>query len=209
MAVEGVFIPQGCGNKFFGWRYNSFYKLLTVILFIAILAGTGRAGLFSKRNQTYNPAESENLSRRIKQLVCELEYSENVAENFVTMVDGFKSGEANQFFAARREKLRQIREDYKQGNAKIASVVKIEESIIEDINRLLKNEFSCADESFELPDVIRNRQASCLGFTQLFYILGNSIGLSVIPVSVFELQRPGPLPTGRRRDDSGRARSRA
>ncbi len=200
MGVEGFSFPQGCDHKFFGWWPNSLYKPVTAILLISIFAGTGQAGLFNNKKHSephaYKSVEPENLSRRIKQLVCELEYSDEVAEDFVTMINSWQNKKANPFFVDRREKLRQVREDYKQGSIKIAGVVKVEKSIVSEIVWSIENKLGCSDEDFELADIIKNQQASCLGFTQIFYILGSSIGLSVTPINVVELQRPGPLPTG-------------
>jgi len=200
VGVEGVSIPQGCGHKHFRLWPNSFSKLIIAILLVTIFAGTSQAGLFNNKKHSkvsiYNSVESKNLSRRIKQIVCELEYSDEVAEDFVAMINGWQKKKAKPFFVVRRDKLRRVREDYKQGNIKIAGVVKVEKSIIEDIAWLIENKFSCNDEYFELADVTKNRQANCLGLTQLYYILGTSIGLSVIPINAVELQSTGPLPTG-------------
>jgi len=200
VGVEGVSIPQGCGHKFFSCWQNSFHKLVIATLIISIFAGTGQAGLFNNKKHsephTYKSVESENLSRTIKQLVHELEYSDEVAEDFVTMIDSWQNKKANSFLAVQRQKLRQVREYYKQGSIKIADVVKVEKSIVSEIAWLIENKLSCADEDFELADVIENKQASCLGCTQIFYILGNSIGLSVTPINVVERQSPGQLPTG-------------
>ena len=200
MGVEGVSIPQGCGHKFFSRWLNSLYKVVIAILLISIFAGKGQAALFNNKKHfkacTYNSPESENLSRRIKQLVCELEYSEKVAEDFVAMVNSWQNKKTNSFLAVRRQILHRARENYKQESIKIADVVNVEKSIVSEIAWLVENKLGCADEYFELADVIRNKQASCLGCAQIFYILGSSIGLSIIPINVVELQRPGPLPTG-------------
>jgi len=200
VGVEGISISQGSGRKIcFRWP-RSFYKLTIAILIVTNFGFEGQASLFNNKKHciscTFNSTESENFSRTIKQHVCELEYSEKVAEDFVTMVNSWKNKKANSFCASRSQKLRQAREGYQQGRVNIADVVKVERGIIEDIAWLIECRFNCSDEVFELADVIRNRQASCLGYTQLFYILGKSLGLSVIPVNVVELQVPGPLPAG-------------
>jgi Flp pilus assembly protein TadD len=200
VGVEGISISQGCGRKIFCWWPDHFYKLVIAALVVSIFAGKGWAGLFNDKKHfephAYNSVESENLSQSIKQLVRELEYSDEVAEDFVTMIDSWQNKKANPLFAVQRQKLRQVREHYKQGSIKIADVVKVEKSIVSEIAWLIENKLGCSDEDFELADVIKNKQASCLGSTQLFYILGSSIGLSVIPINVVELQSPGPLPTG-------------
>ena len=48
---------------------------------------------------------------------------------------------------------------------------------------------------FNLSKVVRDKKSSCLGFSQVLYILGNSIGLNVRVIDVLELVS-GPLPSG-------------
>ena len=50
----------------------------------------------------------------------------------------------------------------------------------------MKKEFSNKTLGFELSDVIEHRQANCLGYSQLIYIIGNAIGLSVRPMDVLD-----------------------
>lgn len=200
MGAEGFSILQGRSRKIFCWWPDHFYKLVIATLVVSIFAGKGRAGLFNGKKHlephAYSSVESEDLSLRIKQLVRELQSSDEVAENFVAMVNNWQNGKSKRFFAVQRQKIHQIREDYKQGRSKIADVAKAEECVAVEIARLIKDNLSCSDEFFELDDVTRNKQASCLGYTQIFYILSNSVGLSAIPINVVELQTPGPLPTG-------------
>lgn len=198
LGVEGASGPQGRAHRIYSQRASS--NLVIAILLVFIFAGRGQAGLFDNKKQikphTYQSVESANLSRRIKQLICELEYSDKVAEDFVGMVNSWQNSKTAPFFAIRREKLHQAREDYKQGKVDISDVAVAEENIAEEISWLIKNKLDSTDEDFELADVIKAKQANCLGCTQIFYILGDSIGLSVIPINVVELQSPGPLPTG-------------
>ncbi len=180
---------------------KSIITAITIALLISIFVGDIQNVYAANPNEPTTvsgpaSAEIEKLSAKIRQLVKELEYSEKVSEDFVEMVNRWQNRKANPFFAIRRQKLHQVRENYKQGRIKIADVAKAEESVAVEIGRLVKNKFSCSDEDFDLADVIKNKQANCLGYSQLFYILGNSISLSVIPINVVELQAPGPLPTG-------------
>jgi tetratricopeptide (TPR) repeat protein len=200
VRVGGISLPQGSGRKNFSWRPGSFYKLAIAILIVSIFAGNGQAGLFNNKKNPSPPArksvESDNLSPIIKQLVRELEYSDKTAEDFVAAVNGWKNKKANQLFAAQRQKLYQVRENYRQGTTNIADVAKVEQDLAAEIAWLIGNEITCADEEFELTNVLKNKKANCLGCLQLFYILGNSISLSVIPINAVELRTPGSLPMG-------------
>jgi tetratricopeptide (TPR) repeat protein len=200
VGAEGFSVPQGCDYKILGWWPDHFYKLVIAALVVSIFAGKGQAGLFNDKKHShpyaYSLVESDDSSLRIKQLVRELQYSDEVAEDFIAMVNIWQNRKSKPFFAVQRQKLLQIRENYKQGRIKIADAAKAEECVAAEIARLIKDNLSCSDEFFELDDVIRNKQASCLGYTQIFYILSNSVGLPAIPINVVELQTPGPLPTG-------------
>ena len=48
---------------------------------------------------------------------------------------------------------------------------------------------------FHLSAVVEDRKAQCLGYAQLFYILGNSVGLRVKTINVL-VPAAGPLPAG-------------
>jgi regulator of sirC expression with transglutaminase-like and TPR domain len=119
-----------------------------------------------------------------------------VAEDFIAMVNSWQNKKADSIFAVQSQKLRQVRDDYKQGNNKIADIVKVEQTSVADIAWLIENKIIGDGEEFELAGVIKNKKANCLGCSQLFYILASSIGLSVTPINVVELQSPGPLPVG-------------
>jgi hypothetical protein len=48
---------------------------------------------------------------------------------------------------------------------------------------------------FYLSAVVKDRKAQCLGYSQLFYILGKSVGLPISAADVLE-SAAGPLPAG-------------
>ena len=185
MEDEGICAGQGARNKFVRLRFNSSSALVAAFLMISVCANA--------RGQS---AGCEDISQKIRQHVRELEYTDEVAQALIRMVNRWDNKKGIAFLTARRKKLSQIREDYRQGRIEIAEVTKAERKMTEEIAWMLESELGCSDNDFELVDVIKNKQASCLGFTQLFYILGNSVGLSFTPITVIEAQLPGPLPTG-------------
>jgi Flp pilus assembly protein TadD len=58
----------------------------------------------------------------------------------------------------------------------------------------IQSEIAPDERVFDLADVVQRRRANCLGCTQLFWIIGRSLGLSVVPIDVLELRKPGPSP---------------
>ncbi len=142
--------------------------------------------------------EIEVLSEQIKQLVKGLEYSDKVAEDFAPMVIIWKDEQGGAALVAWKQKLNQARQDYKQGKVSKGQLAKIEENIVRQLSQRIQEEIGAdvSEKLFDLGDVIKHRQAQCVGFSQLFYVLGNSVGLSVKTINVAELMVPGPLPAG-------------
>ncbi len=63
---------------------------------------------------------------------------------------------------------------------------------------LVQDRVSPDQTTFDLTDVAGKGRANCLGYTQLYYILGKSAGLQVTPVGVLESRKPGQFPSGYR-----------
>jgi len=126
---------------------------------------------------------ANELSERIKELVTGLEYPDEVAEDFTRMVMDWKDEQRHSILVRWKEKLYNAHQDYQERKITRNQVAKIEESVLEELGRKIQKQFS-PKRVFELSDVIKNRQANCLGYSQLIYIIGNSIGLSVRPIDV-------------------------
>ena len=130
---------------------------------------------------------ADTLKKEIVQQVKSLEYADQVAQDFVLMVRDWNLAELKQ-------KLTQAREDQKQGKMSREAVAKVEEDVTKKIAQQIRKEMKPAD-YFELAEVVKKKQANCLGFSQLFTILGTSLGLSVQPIEVEELAG-GSIPLG-------------
>jgi tetratricopeptide (TPR) repeat protein len=74
----------------------------------------------------------------------------------------------------------------------------VEQTIIRNLGIVIKQEFESSDEEnfFDLVDVVKYRRAQCLSYAMLVYILGTSLGFSVLPLGVTEIVVPGKLPVG-------------
>jgi tetratricopeptide (TPR) repeat protein len=121
-------------------------------------------------------------------LVKELEYSDKVAEDFTNMVLSWKDEQGRPVLDAWKQKLNQARQDYKQAKISKAQLAGLEESIVKELSQRIQKEIS-PDRTlkfFDLADVVKDRQAQCVGYSHLFYVLGSSIDLRVNATNVTE-----------------------
>ena len=126
------------------------------------------------------------LSARIKQLVKGLEYSDKVAEDFIRMAMAWKDEKKRSIFIRWGEKLTDAHQDYQKGKLYKNQVAKIEEGVLRELCERVRRQYKNKRLGFELSDVIENRHADCLGFTQLIYIAGNAVGLLIRPIEVLD-----------------------
>ena len=146
-----------------------------------------------KSDQSKKPAEvsdsissDKEISERMKQLVRDLEYPDKVAEDFNRMTMAWRDEQGRPVLIRWKGKLSNAHQNYQQGKISRRKVAKIEESILRELCETTEKQFSNKNLVFELTDVIQNRQTNCLGYSQLMYIIGNAIGLSVRPIDVLD-----------------------
>ena len=142
----------------------------------------------SKEPVEFSESVSTNndLSDRIKQLVKDLEYPDKVAEDFTRMAMAWKDEQGQSILIRWKVKLINAHQDYQTGKSYRNHVARIEESVLQGLCERIRRQFNNNGLAFELSDIIENRQADCLGFSQLIYIVGNAVGLSVKPIDVLE-----------------------
>jgi len=133
------------------------------------------------------PAEIAALSEQIKHLVKALEYSDKVAQDFAQIAIGWKDKQGRLVLVVWKQRLNQARQEYKQGKISKAQLAKVEESVAKQLSQRIRKEISYKEKFFDLANVIKHKQAQCLGYSQLVYIVGNSTGLSVKAINVGEL----------------------
>ena len=174
------------------------FASIAAILIAVILTGPGCSPTLKESDESIALAQSEfeTLSEKTKQLIERLEYSKSTAKDFVDMANTWKDIHGKPILVDWNRKLKGATRDYEQCVTSKKQLAEIEESISEKICFRIRREISVNDELFELSDVTKSRQSQCLGYCQLFYILGKTIDLSVIPINVVELQESGHLPTG-------------
>jgi len=129
---------------------------------------------------------NEDLSDRIKQLVKGLEYTDKVAEDLTRMVMDWKDEQRRSVLIRWKVELSNAHQDYKERKITRNQIVKIEENILQEFFETISMQFSYDSLAFELSDIIENRQANCLSFSQLMYVVWNAVGLSVRPIDVLD-----------------------
>lgn len=171
--------------------------LIVLFLIVGICFGQSTGEYSREGVQTDSEAKfEEEYIEQIKQLVKGLEYSDKVAEDFVQMVSGWRDAQRRPVLVVWRQKLAEAKEANKQGKISKDQLAKVEENVTRELSQRIRKEISFNIKFFDLADVIKHRQAQCISYSQLVYILDNSIGLSVEAIDVEELMTPGPLPVG-------------
>jgi tetratricopeptide (TPR) repeat protein len=171
--------------------------LFVFIIALAIQLLPVKQGLYAEDPLANNSPSASNtagdLEKKIYQSVKDFEYSDQVASDFVAMIHPWKCDVLYQ-------KLSQAAEDVKQNKISRDQYAQVEEETVNQLAQTIKKEIAPADTNvesnwkyFDLALVIKEKKAHCLGYTQLFYILGNSMGLAIQAIDVVELSK-GHLP---------------
>jgi tetratricopeptide (TPR) repeat protein len=137
----------------------------------------------------------EEYIDQIIQLLKGLEYSNKVAEDFVRMISDWRDSQGKLVFISWKQRLNQIEVEYKLGKISKDQFAKVEENVTRELSQRIQKEISYNIKFSDLADVIKHRQAQCVSYSQLVYILGNSVGLSF---EVIDVEKPfnGVLITG-------------
>jgi len=134
------------------------------------------------------------LYGQIRQMVRELEYPDKVAPELVEMVDNWKDTQGKPALTALKAILANSKESCMKGELSKIQLAGIEKNVVSQLARTTKKQISYKHDCFELASTVRNQKTNCCGYSQLLYILGNSIGLSVSAIRVIESVE-GPMAT--------------
>jgi tetratricopeptide (TPR) repeat protein len=136
---------------------------------------------------------ADDLEKNIYQSVKDFGYSDQVASDFVKMIQPWKCD-------ALRQKLSRAAEDVNQNKISRDQYAQVEEEVVNQLAQTIKKEIAPADTNvasnwkyFDLALVVKDKKAHCFGYTQLFYILGNSMGLTIQAIEVLE-RSTGQMP---------------
>jgi tetratricopeptide (TPR) repeat protein len=167
--------------------------LFACILIAAVLpglsAGSGHPATPAKTSSAQEQGFSA-IATDIENAVTRLGYGKSTADDLVRLVRGWKLG-------TWREKLAHARSASSVG--KVAEIVAAEEDAAKWLYAKIRAEITpCGEDEqqryFYLSAVVKDKKAQCLGYSQVFYILGNSIGLRVTVKNVLEMAYGSLLP---------------
>ena len=128
----------------------------------------------------------DDISLQITQKTEELGYSKEVAADFEKTIRTWTEGDGRTLLDIWKEELAAARKDIESGNVAAEEGALAEMKIAEKLAHKVRAGFPYNGVHSELGDVARYKGADCLGLSQVFYVLGSSIGLSVDPVKVLE-----------------------
>ncbi len=171
-------------------RHNARFVSFLAVMVLVGFAGGGRS--LAEPPATTASADANTfdvIAKDIEKTVLRLGYPKSTADALVKMVRGWKCEQWKQNLAKARAG---------DSSRQAADVARVEEKTIEALYKKIGREIATGNKGgycFYLPVVVKNRMAQCLGYSQVFYILGNSIGLKVGVINVLELVS-GELPAG-------------
>jgi tetratricopeptide (TPR) repeat protein len=182
--MNGRFAKRACKKAFVAF-FVGLWVLITS-------AGDGLAADRSPAKGSAAAAdELAVISKEIQQIFKGLGYSGDTDMDLVQIISRWD-------YADWKQTLDQARQDYGQKKISAQQAAQEEEKVLNALCNSIKKEFSLAagdSEYFYLPKVVNNKTAQYLGYAQLLYVFGDSIGLTVKVVDVLD-PVGGPLPVG-------------
>jgi tetratricopeptide (TPR) repeat protein len=132
---------------------------------------------------------SANFETRVSQLVKEFGYSDQVAADFVNMVRPWK-------FDAAYQETTKLMIDASIQKITFDQYAQKEEQVANQLAQTIRQQITPADASapsdasgyYDLAVIVKERKAQSLGYSEVFFILGNAIGLGVDGIDVIEPQ---------------------
>ena len=179
----------GCLLKIDAFRGLVMFKPQAIAVLIVVFSVFFGSNGFSAESQ---PA-FDSIAKDIQAAVKALEYPDEVGQNLVKMVQDWKCVEWKQ-------KLSQAKQDLEAKKITADQAAQIEEEVAKELFEKIGKEIASdeeADKYFDLAKVIEEKKLNSPGFSQLFSILGNSVGLSIKVVYSFE-PRNEPRPSRKR-----------
>lgn len=129
----------------------------------------------------------ELLEKQLELLLMNLAYDEKAAQSIAGELVSWTDEEGNSLIGTREGELIDAKERYKKGEITIDELTDKEIWIVLELSRKIKTEVPDYNISnWHLEDVISEGGANCVGYTQLLYVLGKAVGLSVEPIEVVE-----------------------
>jgi tetratricopeptide (TPR) repeat protein len=169
---------------------RSFFHVLIALALVGFVAGGRCLAEPPAASPSANASAFDAMAKDIATSVLSLGYPQQTADDLVQLVRDWKCEQW-------RQKLSQARAD--TAADKTARVARAEEEVTNGLYQTIGREFSSdrkkETRTFYLSELVKQKKTQCVGYTQLLYILGGAVGLTVRPM---EVRQPcvGDLPLG-------------
>lgn len=130
---------------------------------------------------------SNDLNLKVTELVTRLDYPEEVAAGFLHLVGRWKEPDGKESLQIWRDDLSRAKSQSKEGKTTAKDLALTEIAVAGGINAKILKEIKISDvlgEYFLLQDVVRDRQMLCLGYSQVYYVIANAVGLKARVIEV-------------------------
>jgi Flp pilus assembly protein TadD len=140
-------------------------------------------------NSAPAPAGSPDFEKRVSQLVKEFGYSDQVAADFLKMIRPWK-------FDAAFEETKKLMISASVQQITYQQYAQKEEQIANQLAQTIRQQIAPADSSaasdasryWDLAVIVKDRKAQGLGYSQVYFILADAIGLGIQGIDVIESQ---------------------
>jgi tetratricopeptide (TPR) repeat protein len=181
-----AYCVRGVANAYLAKKEESDDDFRQAVALKPALEGTVKA-LSARLAAIPAKTRSDALANDIRQAVRDLNYPSKTADDVARMVSGWNLDRL-------RQRLATARDDLQLGKIDKARVAQVEEHITRELSQTIASKITFDLPAFSLSDVVTRRKTNCLGYAQLVYVLGNSIGLTTKAAQIGELARRAPAP---------------
>ena len=138
----------------------------------------------------------ERLSENIERAVLAIHYPPEVASATRRHLLAWRDSAGRAVVESWFHGLVTARGQTHEDGAALARLSLKEKQVISGIAGHLRRRYRSQEGAFELMEVLASRRAQCLGYTQLFYVVTQSLGLASHPIDVIVDRGPGTLLPG-------------
>ena len=154
-----------------GRRKNTLPLCLVFLSFALVLACWSYPSAAALKDEK---PSAPSLAQAIRQKVKEMDYADVVGDELAKMAAALKCDELKQA-------LERVRLDYKRKKSSLSQLLKAEETVSKALfyymYENIRYDFELKYNSLDY--VVKDRKARCYGYAQLYYVLGDAIGLAV------------------------------
>lgn len=177
-------------------RFRRFFSFFITLLIVGLAANQGFG--FEEPSTYYTPSAPKNsadFEQRLSQGVKEFEYSDQVAQDFVAMV---RKWNCEDIYTSLSYGLKAVSHRKKSWSEYALSeelvVDRLAQQIVKEIGKIDAAEKSGCYYS-DLNLIVQEKKTQCLGYAQIYFLLGNAMGLNVRGIDVEE-HAMGRMPIG-------------